>query len=230
MRARLFVALLFLLTPDVVNAGGREAGATSVTIQRFVPNELATEDFVYQVTQAMSEFKARNGDEMDEAFVGVIPGNPTLIEQIFVWKTLSSELPDVIEPFLMFSDSGRMNITATGVLDASKYSLDESLYAPTTETVIQALRPDFNQDELEKAFSFLSVSIRGTEGGYGSAMGLGSDGNSTVRLVVDGWATREAAAQWVSTQNDTTKAMFEKFKENGVGDLRQAFKPVVEVD
>ncbi|KAL0060931.1 hypothetical protein AAF712_012267 [Marasmius tenuissimus] len=229
MRTRFVVASLLLLTPDVINARGRETVATSVTIQRFVPNALATENFVYQVTQAMSDFKERNVDEVDEVFVGVIPGNPTLVEQIFVWKALSSDIPNVIEPFLVFSDSARMNISATGVLDDPEYSLNEALYAPTTETVIQELRPGFDRAELKKAFSFLSASIRDTEGGYGSTIGLGSDGTSTVRLVFNGWGTREAASQWVSNQNGTTKAMFDKVKENGVGNLRQAFKPIVEV-
>ena len=81
MYARPFLALLFLLNTNIIDARGRNT-TQIVTVQRFSPSEFAGDDPVYRVTQAMSMFKARNARKLDEVFIGVVPGNPSLIEQI----------------------------------------------------------------------------------------------------------------------------------------------------
>ena len=112
-----------------------------------------------------------------------------------VWNTPSHcEVPDTITPFLAFSASEGMNISATGIVESTQEaSLHDSLRAPTTETIIQELRPGVDLNDLREAYIFLSASISQAEGGYGSAnaIGLGPDANSTVRILINGWETRE---------------------------------------
>ncbi|KAL0567765.1 hypothetical protein V5O48_014229 [Marasmius crinis-equi] len=201
-----------------------ETDMLAVTIQRFPIKHPELSGKLTALGKAMSSFKANHTDKIRDAYLGTIEGTPFLAEQIFVWHSPEDSKMDYTTPFLPYSTTGALNVSATGLLK-NETDIYRSLNGPITETVIQTVQPGVDYDEFQAVSDALCASIWGYSGATGCSIGYEYEGIRRVVLV--GWTDREVIYEWEPTADNETVALYDQVKKNVVGTIMPIDKEVV---
>ncbi|KAL0570006.1 hypothetical protein V5O48_011953 [Marasmius crinis-equi] len=220
MHSRFLILLSSFVASLATPAPGIDAHA--VTIQRFPISNPEVGD----LGDAMSHFKANHTDKIKDVFLGVIEGSPLLAEQIFVWHSPEDSKMDFATPFLPFSTTGALNVSATGLLQ-NETTINNSLHAPITETIVQDVAPGVDLKEFQAVSDALCVKIWGYSGATGCSIGYEYDGDR--RVVLIGWQSKEAIANWLPSADNETLALFDQVKKSVVGTIMPIDKQIVQL-
>ncbi|KAF9257272.1 hypothetical protein L218DRAFT_949304 [Marasmius fiardii PR-910] len=235
MHLQFLLPLTFSLTALTTLVGGAPTNYTTdtqaVTIQRFPLKQVSGQtesDVLQDLSGAMSKFKASSGEKLEHLYLGLVSGDPSVAEQIFLWKSPSdaASSPDITKPFAKFSSTGTFN-HSTAVL-SDKPTLLRALNLPITETILADILPEIPTSDVERDLSTLVVDLH-NKGLAGGSNGIQIIGNTRTIVIVNGWESRQAASDWLASQDANVAAAFARFSQSFVGGLTPLFKNVVEI-
>ncbi|KAF9263832.1 hypothetical protein L218DRAFT_944289 [Marasmius fiardii PR-910] len=201
----------------------------AVTIQHlFLGQDGQTQsDTVNKLTQAMSDLRGGSGGKLAHSYVGVVKGNPNVIEQIFLWNSLADVPDDVTKPFLPFSDNGAVN--SSTALFANRTILLNTLNYPIIETVVLDILPEISASQVEEDYQVVIQSVSKTGSAIGGSHGYDFGGDRRTFMAISGWKSREAVNEWLNGQDEETTTVYNRLIHSFVGGVGTAFyKHIVE--
>ncbi|KAF9257276.1 hypothetical protein L218DRAFT_949307 [Marasmius fiardii PR-910] len=235
MHLQFLLPLIFSLTALTTLVGGAPTNyatdTQAVTIQRFPLKQVSGQtesDVLQDLNGAMSKFKASSGMKIEHLYLGLVSGDPSVAEQIFLWKSpADASSLDITKPFAQFSSTGTFN-HSTAVLN-DEPTLLRALNSPITETILADILTEVPTSDIERDISTLVADVRNKGFGVGGSHGIQVVGNTRTIVVVNGWESQQAVNDWIASQDADISAVFERFRQSFVGELTPLFKNLVEI-